>query len=149
MQYATVADIYNRYSKTVINQLASNKVDVDDETDEPSQTREQIINNAILDASAAIDGYISGRITLPVDKVPAVLVRAACVLAYYNLADGVATEKAEKDKDDIVRFLEKVADGQISLGLSVDNSKLSEVSNVAVITSAGSEIGRASCRERV
>lgn len=138
MQYATVADIYNRYSKTVINQLASNKVDVDDETDEPLQTREQIINNAILDASAAIDGYISGRITLPVDKVPAVLVRAACVLAYYNLADGVATEKAEKDKDDIVRFLEKVADGQISLGLSIDNSKLSEVSNVAVITSAGS-----------
>lgn len=138
MMYATAQDIYSRYSKTAINQLADSKIDVDDATGEQLQTSEQIINNAILDASAAIDGYISGRITLPVDKVPAVLVRAACVLAYYNLADGVATEKAEKDKDDIIRFLEKVAAGQISLGLSVDNSKLDEAGDVAVITSAGS-----------
>lgn len=136
--YATVQDIYSRYSKTAINQLADSKIDVDDATGEQLQTREQIINNAILDASAAIDGYISGRITLPVDKVPAVLVRAACVLAYYNLADGVATEKAEKDKDDIIRFLEKVAAGQISLGLTIDNSKLDEAGDVAIITSSGS-----------
>lgn len=138
MMYATAQDMYSRYSKTAINQLADSKIDVDDATGEQLQTREQIINNAILDASAAIDGYISGRITLPVDKVPAVLVRAACVLAYYNLADGVATEKAEKDKDDIIRFLEKVAAGQISLGLTIDNSKLDEAGDVAVITSAGS-----------
>ncbi|OCG62238.1 gp436 family protein [Gilliamella sp. Fer4-1] len=138
MMYATAQDMYKRYSKTAINQLADNKIDIDDETGEQLQAREQIINNAILDASAAIDGYISGRIKLPVDKVPAVLVRAACVLAYYNLSDSVATEKTEKDKDDIIRFLEKVAAGQISLGLSVDNSKLAEVGDVAVVTSAGS-----------
>jgi phage gp36-like protein len=138
MMYATAQDMYKRYSKNYINQLADNKIDADDETCEPLQTRDEIINNALFDASAAIDGYISGRITLPVDKIPAVLIRAACVLAYYNLADGVATEKAEKDKDDTIRFLEKVATGQISLGLSIDNSKLDEVGDVAVITSAGS-----------
>ncbi|MFQ1018666.1 gp436 family protein [Gilliamella sp. CG13] len=144
--YATAQDMYNRYSKTVINQLADNKIDIDAETGELSKAREQIINNAILDASAAIDGYISGRVTLPIDKIPAVLVRAACVLAYYNLADNVATEKAEKDKDDIVRFLERVASGQISLGLSIDNSKLDEVGEVAVITSAGSVWARGRSR---
>lgn len=146
MMYATAQDIYSRYSKTAINQLVDNKIDVDDTTGEQLQTCEQIINNAIADASAAIDGYISGRITLPVDKVPAVLVRAACVLAYYNLADSVATEKAEKDKDDVIRFLEKVAAGQISLGLSVDNSKLDEVGDVAVVTSAGSVWARGRSR---
>lgn len=146
MAYATVQDVYSRYSKTVINQLADSKIDIDEATCEPLQTREQIISNAILDASAAIDGYISGRVTLPIDKIPAVLVRAACVLAYYNLADGVATEKAEKDKDDIIRFLEKVAAGQISLGLSIDNSKLDEVGEVAVITSAGSVWARGRSR---
>lgn len=146
MMYATAQDIYSRYSKTAINQLVDNKIDVDDATGEQLQTREQIINNAILDASAAIDGYISGRITLPVDKVPAVLVRAACVLAYYNLADGVATEKAEKDKDDVIRFLEKVAAGQISLGLTIDNSKLDEAGDVAVITSSGSVWARGRSR---
>lgn len=144
--YATAQDMYNRYSKTVINQLADNKIDIDAETGELSKAREQIINNAILDASAAIDGYISGRVMLPIDKIPAVLVRAACVLAYYNLADNVATEKAEKDKDDIVRFLERVASGQISLGLSIDNSKLDEVGEVAVITSAGSVWARGRSR---
>lgn len=144
--YATVQDVYSRYSKTVINQLADSKIDIDEATGEPLQTREQIISNAILDASAAIDGYISGRVTLPIDKIPAVLVRAACVLAYYNLADNVATEKAEKDKDDIVRFLERVASGQISLGLSIDNSKLDEVGEVAVITSAGSVWARGRSR---
>lgn len=144
--YATAQDMYNRYSKTVINQLADNKINIDAETGELSKAREQIINNAILDASAAIDGYISGRVTLPIDKIPAVLVRAACVLAYYNLADNVATEKAEKDKDDIVRFLERVASGQISLGLSIDNSKLDEVGEVAVITSAGSVWARGRSR---
>ena len=138
MMYATAQDMYNRYSKATINQLADSKIDIDEDTGEQLQTREQIINNAIADASAAVDGYISGRITLPVDKVPAVLVRADCVLAYYNLADGVATEKAEKDKDDIIRFLEKVASGQISLGLAIDNSKLDEAGDVAIITSAGS-----------
>ena len=144
--YATVQDVYSRYSKTVINQLADSKIDIDEATGEPLQTREQIISNAILDASAAIDGYISGRVTLPIDKIPAVLVRAACVLAYYNLADNVATEKAEKDKDDIIRFLEKVAAGQISLGLSIDSSKLDEVGEVAVITSAGSVWARGRSR---
>lgn len=138
MMYATAQDMYNRYSKATINQLADSKIDIDEDTGEQLQTREQIINNAIADASAAVDGYISGRITLPVDKVPSVLVRAVCVLAYYNLADGVATEKAEKDKDDIIRFLEKVASGQISLGLAIDNSKLDEAGDVAIITSAGS-----------
>ncbi|MFQ1004743.1 gp436 family protein [Gilliamella sp. CG22] len=146
MAYATVQDVYSRYSKTVINQLADSKIDIDEATGEPLQTREQIISNAILDASAAIDGYISGRVSLPIDKIPAVLVRAACVLAYYNLADNVATEKAEKDKDDIIRFLEKVAAGQISLGLSIDNSKLDEVGEVAVITSAGSVWARGRSR---
>lgn len=144
--YATAQDIYSRYSKTAINQLADSKIDVDDATGEQLQTSEQIINNAILDASAAIDGYISGRITLPVDKVPAVLVRAACVLTYYNLADGVATEKAEKDKDDVIRFLEKVAAGQISLGLTIDNSKLDEAGDVAIITSSGSVWARGRSR---
>lgn len=146
MAYATVQDVYSRYSKTVINQLADSKIDIDEATGEPLQTREQIISNAILDASAAIDGYISGRVTLPIDKIPAVLVRAACVLAYYNLADNVATEKAEKDKDDVIRFLERVASGQISLGLSIDNSKLDEVGEVAVITSAGSVWARGRSR---
>lgn len=137
MAYATAKDLYSRYDRQNIHFFAEKKTDID-ENGNTTRTIDDVINTALNDASDQIDGYISGRVTLPVNKVPSVLVRTACVLAYYNLADNVATEKVEKDKDDALRYLEKVAQGQISLGLTEDKNQLDEVGDTAIITSAGS-----------
>lgn len=133
MTYATLSDLYSRYGQQNLCFLAEKKIDLNDE-----RTEEDVLLVALQDASAVIDGFISARVMLPLDKVPAVLTRTACVLAYYSLADNVATEKAEKDKEDVLRFLEKVALGQISLGLTASNELLDEVGDVAQITSSGS-----------
>lgn len=140
MAYASVSDMTTRYGFSVLQILAEKKTDYD-ENGNPQQTVEQIIDAALTDASAAIDGYIDGRATLPLKVVPAALVRLACVLARYAMEDGVATEKALKEYEDALRLLEKVSTGDISLGLSVDDER-PESGDIAIMENAGSVFSR-------
>lgn len=125
MSYATVADMFKRYNRADLFQLATGKIDHDD-AGEPLQTPDQIIDAALADASVMVDGYIDGRTKLPLKTVPAPLVRVTCVIARYNLEDGAATEKATKDYDDAIKFLTAVAHGDLSLGLSFDDERPEE-----------------------
>ena len=136
MSYATVTDMYARYGRGVLRDLAEQKIDVDDDGT-PLQTVEQVIEAALTDASAAIDGYIDGRATLPLKTVPAALVRHCCVLARYALEEGAATEKAEKEQVQTLAYLEKVAAGDISLGLT-ETEERPEAGDAVVFSSAGS-----------
>ncbi|GKX57617.1 hypothetical protein SOASR030_37290 [Leminorella grimontii] len=136
MAYATVADMNVRYGRDVLRDLAEEKIDCDD-SGQPLQTVEQVIETALADASAAIDGYIDVRLLLPLKKVPAVLIRHTCILARYALESGAATEKAEKEYEATIRFLEKVGAGDISFGLTADD-QVPESGDVVVFESAGS-----------
>ncbi|SQI34947.1 Mu-like prophage protein gp36 [Leminorella richardii] len=136
MAYATVADMYVRYQRAVLHDLADKKIDYDD-TGEPLQTVEQVIEAALTDASVAIDGYIDGRATLPLKTIPAALVRHCCVLARYAMEEGAATEKAEKEYEATLSYLNKVATGDISLGLTKEEAR-PEAGDAVVFESAGS-----------
>lgn len=139
MSYATIADMYARYNRDALHILTLNKVP-DRQSLSPEallQAQEQLIQVALDDAAAMIDGYIDGRATLPLEKVPVVLVRTACVLARFSLEEGQATDKAAKDAEGAVRLLEKVAAGEVGLGLSKDAERPAG-GDVAVITSQGS-----------
>lgn len=125
MSYATVTDMSKRYSKQALLDLAGTKIEYSD-LGEPLQTPEQVINAALSDASVMVDGYIDGRTKLPLKTVPAPLVRIVCVIARYTLEDGQVTERAEKDYDDAIKFLERVASGDLSLGLSFDDERPEE-----------------------
>ena len=95
------------------------------------------IYEALDDAAQTIDSYLAGRYTLPLTSVPAVLSRHCCYLARYYLEKNRATEQARQDYEDSLRFLEKVASGAISLGLS-DSGETVESDNTVVMESDGS-----------
>ena len=124
MLYATPEGLVKRYGEQSIKTLAIS-------ADSPK------VAEALEDASQTIDSYLAGRYTLPLKSVPAVLERHCCYIARYFLEKNRATEQARRDYDDSIRYLEKVANGTISLGISEDG-KTVEGDNVAIIESQGS-----------
>ena len=124
MLYATPQGLVKRYGEQSIKTLAIS-------ADSPK------VAEAIEDASQTIDSYLAGRYTLPLKSVPAVLERHCCYIARYFLEKNRATDQARRDYDDSIRYLEKVANGTISLGISEDG-KTVEGDNVAIIESQGS-----------
>lgn len=124
MLYATPEGLVKRYGEQSIKTLAIS-------ADSPK------VAEALEDASQTIDSYLAGRYTLPLKSVPAVLERHCCYIARYFLEKNLATNQARRDYDDSIRYLEKVANGTISLGISEDG-KIVEGDNVAIIESQGS-----------
>ena len=116
MSYATPTDIINRYPNRDLVQLTN---------EDPTITtvNTTVLQQALNDASAEIDGYLGGRFTLPLTDPPAVLSRLASDVAIYrlqalrplhDLAD------ARRRYDDAIAMLTKVASGELTLGIALD-----------------------------
>lgn len=110
--YATVTDMIARFGETQIIRLSR----PEDRTAEAVD--EEKVNTAIRDASALIDGYIRGRYFAPIATPPAEIVRATCILARYDLAQGEQTDPSEemsKARKDIISWLENIAKELVNL----------------------------------
>lgn len=128
MLYATPESLIKRYTLDVLLSIARN---------DERQLDESKVNEALEDASQTIDSYLAGRYRLPLNAVPSVLERHCCYIARYFLEKNRATDQARLDYEDSIRYLEKVASGMISLGLS-DMDEPVETDNSAVMESNGS-----------
>lgn len=113
MAYATLADLVARFGEEQLVQLtdrlAAGVID------------EAVLDQAIADASALIDGYLAGRYPVPLSPAPAILVGYACDLARYNLFPdaNLADDHAVRIRHrDAIRFLELVGQGRLSLGMT-------------------------------
>jgi phage gp36-like protein len=126
MVYASSDDMIARYPNRDLVQLTN---------EDPTQTaiNTTVIDQALADASAEIDGYLDGRFALPLTDPPAVLNRLSCDIAMYRLqalrpihdmAD------ARQRYDDAVQLLIRVARGEVTLGLTEDNLEPAEGLNV-------------------
>ena len=108
MNYATLAGLISRFGETELVQLTdrtgANAIDT------------AVVDRAIADAAAEIDGYLQGRYELPLATVPAIITAYACDIARYRLFDDRATEQVTKRYDDAIRFLKLVAKGEVQLG---------------------------------
>ncbi len=117
--YATPNDMINRYPNRDLVQLTN---------EDPTATTINTapITQALGDASAEIDGYIEGRFTLPLSDPPAILNRLATDIAMYrmqSLRPLHDLEDARKRYEDAVAMLQKVAAGELTLGLSADGKE--------------------------
>ncbi|WP_044469795.1 gp436 family protein [Mannheimia massilioguelmaensis] len=128
MLYATRDSFINRYDERTLALLASHQ---------DGSLNTVKVDEALQDASEMIDSYLSGRYSLPLKSAPAVLERHCCYIARYFLEKNRATEQARKDYEDSIRYLEKVASGAISLGLT-ETDETVESENVVFMESAGS-----------
>ena len=110
--YCTQADIEARFGVAELIQLTDrNRTGTVDAV---------AIARAIDDAEAEIDGYLAGRYALPFTTVPPVLTRLSCDIALYHLfsarrGGGVIDDVRNRYKD-VVRVLENISTGKITLG---------------------------------
>jgi phage gp36-like protein len=132
--YATRDDMIKRFGEEEIILLT-------DQDANAGVIDDGVLNQALADASAEVDGYLGGRYTLPLPSAPAVLVRICCDIARYLLHDEHAPERIEKRYDDSVKFLKSLAKGEIGLGIP-DEGDASPSNNTAQISSDGRVFGR-------
>jgi len=74
---------------------------------------------ALADATGLIDDYLRARYAVPVAAPPDSVVRAACVLARYDLAKGERTEPTEQmrlDRKEVIAWLTAIAEGVADIG---------------------------------
>ncbi|QEW05654.1 gp436 family protein [Nitrincola iocasae] len=132
--YATTQDMINRFGEDELQLLT-------DRDGSLGAIADLVLDQAIADASAEIDGYLGGRYQLPLPTVPAVLTRICCDIARYLLHDEQAPEQLQKRYAEVVAFLRSLGKGEISLGLP-DTGSAGPSNNLAQIESAGSVFGR-------
>ena len=81
-----------------------------------------IIDAAIADADAEIDGYLAKRYSVPLAPAPRVLNKFSKDIAVYNLFSRVGIDEGSEEKNYLnryqaaVKFLTLVAEGKVSLG---------------------------------
>jgi len=111
MSYCSQTDILNQVDSTALLQLTDDAgagaIDAD------------IVTRAIADADATIDSYCQDRYSIPLSPVPDKIRQVSVDIAIYNLysrRDDVVPEVRKERNKESIRFLEKVAEGKISLG---------------------------------
>lgn len=134
MTYCTQQDLIDRYGEQELVELT------DDAGRGIVETTK--VTRAIDDAAAKVDGYLSGRYTLPLTVVPTALKRIACDLARYYLHDDQVPEIVRTRYEDACRFLEQVGTGRLSLGVDGAGAKPSP-SNGAQVQTGGNVFDRA------
>lgn len=110
MSYCTQNDILNQVPMDDLIQL----------TDDAGTgaVDEDNVDRAIADADAMIDAYCQGRYSVPLTTVPDMIRQVSVDIAIYNLYSrrDMAPDMRDARYKNAVRFLEKVAGGQIELG---------------------------------
>lgn len=117
--YATKAEMVERFGEQELIELT-------DRNGTAGAIVDSVLDAALADASADIDGYLGGRYPLPLAVVPKVLNRHACDLARYYLYDNRLddTHPAARRYKAAIRLLEQVAAGKVQLGLDAEGEAL-------------------------
>lgn len=112
MTYATEQDIIDLHGAELLDLLA--------DTDADGVRDPETVTRAIDDASALIDGYLSGRYALPLSQVPRTLATLCVDIAIYRMARSpdLLTEDIRQRYEDALKFLRDIAAGKAGLGLS-------------------------------
>lgn len=122
MGYCTVEDVKDLIKEDMYNMIIGCEY-LDEEKAEEKETKiDELTENAIVDADAEIDGYLSKRYKLPFGEPPGVLKKFSKDIAAYNLVSRVGIDEQDRDKTYLTRynaaikFLTLVAEGRIEIG---------------------------------
>lgn len=110
MTYATPQDMIAQYGEAEVIQLSDRDMTgVRDDT---------VLEAALLQAGQEVDAYLSGRVTLPLSPVPALVVMLTCDIARYRLCGAAAqeTEPVRVRYRDAVKLLNTIREGKLALG---------------------------------
>jgi len=110
MAYSTLADILERLPEEVLVRLT-------DDADQ-GQVDTAVVERAIADADAEIDGYVGTRYSVPLSPVPDLVRKLSVELSIYHLFSRRrgAPEEWRQRYEDAIRLLRDLAAGRVSLG---------------------------------
>ena len=132
MTYANKAAMISRYGEREVIALT--------DREDLGIIDDAVLQSALASADAEIDPYLLAALyTLPLTQVPSLLSGFACDITRYRLCGAGVTETDEVRNRyrDAVQFLEKVASGNINLGLGVSGAAPAQSEPVQVSTSEG------------
>ena len=111
MPYITKTQLEERYGERMLIQLTDRAQPATGARDDT------VLDRAIADADAVIDGYLMARYDLPLASVPALLVDLSGAIAIYKLHRAVVPDKIRMDHDDAMKRLADIATGRIRLSV--------------------------------
>ena len=124
MGYSTRAEVREMLKDDALNAIIGDTFE-EDEAERETKIG-PIIDMAIGDADAEIDGYLAKRYKVPFDPVPRVLNKFSKDIAIYNLYSRIGIDEGEAEKNYLnrynaaVKFLTLVAEGKVNIGTGED-----------------------------
>jgi phage gp36-like protein len=121
MGYCVLSDMVLAFGELEITQLT--------DRDNTGVIDSAVLDKAIADAAAFIDGYLS-RYSLPLTSVPADFNRKSCEVVRLYLYANNPTDAVQKAFDTVKAYFEQVAKGSIILvgcALATDNTATDEL----------------------
>lgn len=110
--YASQQDLIDRFGEVELIELS-------DRADPPAGAIDaNVVNLALSDADAEIDGYLARRYDLPLASTPARLVKVASDIARKNLYKDAPLDEVTDNYKAAVRWLENVSKGVVELDIA-------------------------------
>ena len=97
-----------------------------------------LIDAAIGDADAEIDGYLAKRYAVPLTPAPKVINKFSKDIAVYNLFSRIGIDESSEQKTYLnrynaaIKFLTLVAEGKVSLGVDAEDPATAAATGFAV-----------------
>lgn len=109
MTYTTLAQLTDRYGEQMLVLLT-------DRADTATGLVDTgVIDRALADTDAMIDGFLQGRYVLPLAATPPLLSDIAQMIAIWKLHRHQPNDKIEKDYKEAVSLLDRIGKGSVRL----------------------------------
>lgn len=109
MPYVTQAQLIDRFGEQMLIALTDRGADALGVIDA------DVVNRALAEADALIDGYLARRYALPLTVAQPMLVAVAGAITIYNLHIYEVSPKIEADYKEAIRTLVSISNGTITL----------------------------------
>ncbi|MDK3072766.1 DUF1320 domain-containing protein [Sedimentitalea sp. JM2-8] len=126
MPYTSLAQLTDRYGEGLLISLT----DRDDVATGAIDT--DVIDRALADADAQIDGYLKARYRLPLDATPPLLADIAQVIACWKLYRFDPPQKVKDDYAEAIRMLKDISRGILVLDVAGAEPEGSGASGVRI-----------------
>ena len=129
MSYSTRDEVREMIKDDALNALIGDRFI--ENTEEREAFMAPLIDAAIGDADAEIDGYLAKRYAVPLAPAPKVINKFSKDIAVYNLFSRIGIDEGTDQKTYLnrynaaVKFLTLVAEGKVSLGADADGDPAS------------------------
>jgi phage gp36-like protein len=112
VSYATQQQLVDKFGQQMM-------LDLTDRASPPAgEIDATVVDRALADADALINGYLKGRYQLPLATTPQLLVTLAEAIAIYNLHTQIVPDKIRKGYEDALVTLKQIATGIVRLDVA-------------------------------